>query len=300
MRVAVSGSSGLIGSALCRALEARGDEVVRLVRRPVAEGANEAQWNPASGFFESPMLEGLDAVVHLAGAGIADKRWSPKRKDVLWNSRVAGTRNLVASLAQLSRPPRRFLGGSAIGYYGSRGVERLDESSDAGTGFLAELTVAWEAETEAAAAFAERVYMLRTGIVLSKAGGALRKMLLPFKLGLGGKVGSGQQCMSWIAIDDEVGAIVHLLEAELGSGPVNLTAPEPVSNAIFTQALGRVLGRPTAFPLPAFMVKALFGQMGEEALLGSQLVLPRRLEAVGYRFGQPEVEAALGHVLGRG
>jgi len=299
MRVAVSGASGLIGSALCAALTARGDDVVRLVRRPVA-AADEAQWVPGSGLVDPDHVEGLDGVVHLAGSGIADGRWTAKRKESLWSSRIDGTRGLVDSLASLSQPPRRFLGASAIGYYGSRGAERLDESSGPGHGFLAELCVAWEGETEGAAAFAERVYPLRTGIVLSTRGGALRKMLLPFKLGLGGRIGSGEHHMSWIAIDDEVGASLHLLEAGIESGPVNLTAPEPATNAQFTEALGRTLGRPTPFPLPTFIVKALFGEMGQEALLGSQFALPRRLEAADYRFSLPDLELTLRHVLGRG
>lgn len=298
MRIAISGSSGLIGSALSQALESRGDEVVHLVRRSVADAAREIQWDPGAGLADSAGAEGLDAVVHLAGAGIADKRWTARRKDEIWTSRVDGTRHLVESLGQLTRPPRRFLGGSAIGYYGSRGVERLDEASSAGDGFLGELCVAWEKATEAALGFAEHVYPLRTGIVLSTAGGALAKMLPPFKLGLGGRIGSGEQCMSWISLDDEIGAILHLLEADIESGPVNLTTAEPATNHEFTKALGRVLGRPTVFPLPALVVKTLFGEMGEEALLGSQYVLPRRLQDAGYRFEQPDLEAALEHALG--
>ena len=298
MRVAVSGSNGLIGSALCHALSERGDQVVRLVRRQATRD-EEAQWIPGSGIVDIDRVEGLDAVVHLAGAGIADGRWTAKRKEILWNSRIDGTHGLIDSLASLAQPPRRFLGGSAIGYYGNRGAERLDESSRPGSGFLADLCVAWEQEIDAASAFADRVFALRTGIVLSVRGGALRKMLLPFKLGLGGRIGSGEQYMSWIGIGDEVGAIVHLLEADLASGPVNLTGTNPVTNKIFTEALGRVLRRRTPFPIPAFMVKALFGQMGTEALLGSQCVLPRRLQAARYRFTYPDLELSLRLVLGR-
>jgi len=298
MRVAVSGSNGLIGSALCAALVAHGDDVLRLVRRPVS-GDNEAQWVPGSGLVDPTRVEGLDAVVHLAGAGIADGRWTAKRKEILWNSRIDATHGLVDSLGSLSRPPSRFLGGSAVGYYGNRGAERLDESSGPGDGFLADLCVAWEEEIDAAGSFADRVFALRTGIVLSTRGGALRKMLPPFKLGLGGRIGSGEQHMSWISIDDEIGSILHLLEADIASGPVNLTASAAVTNEVFTDALGRVLGRPTAMPLPAFMVKALFGQMGREALLGSQFVLPRRLRAAGYRFSHSDIDLALRHVLGR-
>jgi uncharacterized protein (TIGR01777 family) len=270
---------------------------VRLVRRPAEPDGSEVRWDPSRGIVDTAAMEDLHAVVHLAGAGIADRRWTARRKDELWDSRVDATRHLVASLAGLERPPRRFLGGSAIGYYGSRGVEQLDESSTAGTGFLSELCVAWEKEAQAALAFAERVYALRTGIVLSTAGGALAKMLLPFRLGFGGRIGSGEQSMSWITLDDEVGAILHLLDSDLDSGPVNLTAADPATNTEFTKALGRALGRPTLFPLPTFVVRTAFGEMGEEALLGSQHVLPRRLQTDGYHFRQPDLETALTHIL---
>jgi uncharacterized protein (TIGR01777 family) len=300
MLVAVTGSSGLIGSALTLALEKRGHQVLRLVRRP-ASGPGEASWDPAGDLAEPARLENLDALVHLAGAGIADRRWSARRKSVIYDSRVSGTRHLVSALARLDQPPRRFLGGSAIGVYGNRGIEPLEEASAGGEGFLADLCLAWERETTAAAAFAERVYHLRTGIVLSSAGGALGKMMTPFKLGLGGVLGSGEQYMSWITIDDQVGAILHLLETDLGdsleSGPVNLTAPTPVTNREFTVALGRALGRPTLFPLPAFAIRTLFGEMGEEALLGSQYVLPRRLQDNRYRFAQTDIDRALAHLL---
>jgi uncharacterized protein (TIGR01777 family) len=300
MRVAVTGSSGLIGSALAPHLEKRGHEVLRLVRHD-ASGADEATWDPSGGLADPPRLENLDAVVHLAGVGIADRRWSAKRKAAIYDSRVSGTRHLVAALAALDRPPKRFLCGSAIGVYGNRGIEQLEEASPVGDGFLADLCVAWEREAATASAFAERVYSLRTGIVLTPRGGALGKMLTPFKLGLGGVIGSGEQCMSWITIDDQVGAIVHLLETDLEdsleSGPVNLTAPTPLTNREFTRALGLALGRPTMFPLPAFMVKALFGEMGVEALLGSQFVVPRRLQDNGYSFAQTDIDRALGHLL---
>lgn len=299
MRVAISGSSGLIGSALGRALEARGDEVVALVRFRSDKAPSTALWNTEQGLVERDPVQGVDAVVHLAGAGIADKRWTAERKRLIYSSRVDGTRNLVASLASLERPPSRFLCASAIGFYGDRGDERLDESSDSGKGFLAEVCRAWENEARAAEEFAGRVYQLRTGIVLAADGGALAKMLTPFKLGLGGVIGSGRQYMSWISLDDEVGAILHLLDSEMESGPVDLTAPAPVSNREFTKTLGRVLGRPTVLPLPAFAVKLLFGQMGKEALLASQRVLPARLETEGYAFRHRELEPALSEVLER-
>ena len=300
MLVAVTGSSGLIGSALTQALEKRGHGVVRMVRRP-AVGTGEARWDPAGGLAEPARLENLDAIVHLAGVGIADRRWTARRKAAIYDSRVSGTRHLISALAQLDRPPARFLGASAIGAYGSRGAERLEEASQTGEGFLADLCLAWERETAAASAFTERFYSLRTGIVLSSRGGALGKMLTPFKLGLGGILGSGEQYMSWISIDDQVGAILHLLEAELDrsleSGPVNLTAPTPVTNREFTRALGRALGRPTILPLPTFAIRLLFGEMGEEALLGSQFVLPRRLQASGFRFAHTDIDRALDHLL---
>jgi uncharacterized protein (TIGR01777 family) len=296
MRIAISGSSGLIGGALAKALAARGDEVVRLVR----EGGGTVSrvlWNPTSGLPDPSPLEAIDAVVHLAGAGIADKRWSESRKELLYSSRVVGTRSLVGSLGELARPPRRFLCGSAVGYYGDRGDEVLTEKSGDGSGFLAGLCVAWEKEAQAARAWAERVYSLRTGVVLSTAGGALPRMLPPFRLGVGGVLGSGEQYMSWISIADEVGAILHLLESEMSSGAVNLTAPAPSTNRFFTTALGRALKRPTIFPVPAFVIRTLFGQMGDEALLGSQRVMPERLQRHGYRFAHPDLDGALEAVL---
>lgn len=299
MRVAISGSSGLIGSALAAALEARGDEVVALVRSRSDATESAALWTTAEGLVERDPIQGIDAVVHLAGAGIADQRWTAARKKLIYASRVEGTRNLVASLASLERPPSRFLCASAIGFYGDRSDQRLDESSDSGVGFLADVCRAWENESRAAEEFADRVYQLRTGIVLASDGGALAKMLTPFKLGLGGVIGSGRQYMSWISLADEIGAILHLLDSDLGSGPVALTAPSPVTNREFTSALGSVLRRPTLFPLPAFVVKTLFGQMGAEALLGSQRVLPARLEAAGYAFRHRELEPALRDVLDR-
>lgn len=297
MRIAISGSSGLIGSSVAGALRERGDEVVALVRSRRDTDETSALWSPDEGLLERDPVQGVDAVIHLAGAGIADKRWTAERKRLLYSSRVDGTRNLVASLASLERPPGRFLCASAVGFYGDRGDERLDETSDSGGGFLADLCRAWENEARAAAEFARRVYQMRSGIVLSTEGGALPKMLTPFKLGLGGRIGSGRHYMSWISLDDEVGAILHLLDSEMESGPVDFTAPSPVTNREFTRALGAALHRPTLFPLPAFAVELLFGQMGEEALLYSQRVLPRRLEEDGYCFRHEELAAALSDVL---
>ena len=274
MRVAISGTSGLVGGELVRRLEQRGDQVVRLVRSG-GGSASAVLWDPQSGLMEKRPMEELDALVHLAGAGIADRRWSDARQRVLFESRVAATNRLVESCATLDTPPKTFLCASAIGYYGNRGDQIVDEDSSAGSGFLADLCVAWEQASETAD-WAQRVHQLRTGIVLSTAGGALPKMLPPFRLGLGGRLGSGQQYMSWISIDDEVGAILYLLDNEFPSGPINLVAPKPVTNQDFTQALGQALHRPTVLPMPAFAVRTLFGQMGEEALLGSQRVSPAR------------------------
>lgn len=296
MRIGISGSSGLIGSALAKALEARGDMVVRLVRSGGGTDS-EALWSSSAGLIEPAPVEGLDALVHLAGAGIADKRWSEPRKRLLHSSRIDGTRSLVESCSRLEPPPRRFLCASAIGFYGNRGDESLDEESGVGSGYLAELCEAWENEASGAESWAERVFALRTGIVLSTAGGALPKMLPPFRLGLGGVLGSGDQYMSWISIDDEVGAILRLLETDQPSGPVNLTAPAPATNRHFTKALGGALKRPTVFPVPRIAIKTLFGEMGEEALLGSQRVLPRRLEASGFHFQHPSLEGALQAIL---
>ncbi len=297
MRFAISGSSGLIGSALDAALVGRGHQVLRLIRSG-GDSPTEVLWDPDSGIAEAAALEGLDAVIHLAGAGIADKRWSAARKEVLVDSRVVGTRSLIGALGELDHPPRRFLSASAIGVYGERGDEILTEASERGSGFLADLSVAWESEASAAKAWADRVFTLRTGIVLSRSGGALAKMLQPFRLGLGGVLGSGEQYMSWISIEDEVGAILHLLDSSMLSGAVNLTGPKPVTNREFTRALGSTLRRPTILPVPAFAVRALFGQMGEEALLGSQRVAPAALEEDGFLFRHPTVTAALEAALG--
>jgi uncharacterized protein (TIGR01777 family) len=296
MKVAISGSSGLIGKTLSAKLEEGGHQVVSLVRRPPASAA-EIGWDPSKGLSEPDSAEGLDAIVHLAGANIGESRWSDSRKQLLRESRVDSTSKLMASLLKLERPPRRVLAASAIGYYGDRGDELLDERSTVGTGFLAELTADWEEASRTSSDFADRVYILRTGIVLSTEGGALAKMLTPFKLGAGGVIGSGDQYMSWISIQDEVAAIVHLLASDLSSGPVNLTAPAPVTNREFTKTLGKALGRPTIFPLPAFMVKTIFGEMGEDLLLGSTRVEPDRLEKDGFVFAQPGFEAALRTVL---
>ena len=298
MKVILTGSNGLIGSELAARLQRAGDEVTRLVRsRP---GPGDAVWDIGASTIDAPALEGHDAVVHLAGAGIGDHRWSESYKREVHDSRTRGTALLCETLAKLERPPRVLVSGSAVGWYGDRGDEQLSEASGPGTGFLAEVVKDWEAATEAASDAGIRVVRLRSGVVLSRKGGALKKQLLPFKLGAGGKLGSGKQWLSWIALDDEVGAILHLIRRETLRGPVNATAPNPVTNAEFTQALGAALHRPTIATVPRFALKAVFGgQMATEMLLAGQRVLPRALEASGFTFRFPRVDEALRALLAR-
>ena len=298
MRVLVSGSSGLIGSVLCEVLNRAGHTVLHLVRpqsRDMRPANGAVGWNPISGAFDGAKAEGADAVVHLAGASIA-QRWSAEYKQTLRSSRVDATRHLVSELAKLSRPPKVFIGGSAIGYYGNRGDEQLTEQSAPANDFLGEMSQAWEAEAAKAAAFGARVVHLRTGIVLARQGGALGKMLPPFKMGVGGVVGSGKQWMSWIGMEDIVGVILYLLENSDAKGPVNAVAGA-ATNREFTKALGKVLSRPTIFPLPAFVARIAFGEMADALLLGSQRVIPARLQQLGYKFVHPTLDAALRFAL---
>jgi uncharacterized protein (TIGR01777 family) len=297
METLVTGSTGLVGTALVRALRAIGHNTRRLVRSGADPGAGEIFWDPASGKLDPKPLEGLDAVVHLAGDSIAGGRWTAAKKRRIRESRVRGTSLLAERLAGLERPPRVLVAASAVGFYGSRGAEVLTESSPSGTGFLAEVCREWEASLEPAAKRGIRVVPLRLGVILSPRGGALGKMLLPFRLGLGGKIGDGRQYMSWIAIDDVIGVVQHALVTDVLRGPVNATAPQAVTNLEFTRALGRVLGRPTIFPLPAFAARIAMGEMADELLLASARVEPWRLVESGYRFKFPEVEPALRHVL---
>lgn len=301
MRVAVTGSSGLIGSALVRSLEGDGHGVVRVVRSASAGGDHGATvtWDPVQGTVDAAGLEGVDAAVHLAGAGIGDERWSDDRKRVILESRTKGTALLARTLAGLAAPPAVLLSGSAVGYYGDRGDEVCTETSPAGTGYLAEVCEAWEAAATPAVEAGIRTAFLRTGIVQTKAGGALKKTLPLFKLGLGGRFGSGKQWWSWISLADEVGAIRHLLDHDV-SGPVNLTAPAPVTNAEYTSTLGSVLGRPTVLPVPSFGPKLLLGAEGAKAvLLDGQRAVPAVLEREGYSFRHPTLEAALRAELSR-
>jgi len=298
MKILVSGSTGLVGSALVSFLASGGHEVVRLVRGRLKPGVVEVPWDPQAGTIEAAKLEGLDAVVHLAGENIAG-RWTAAKKARIRSSRVEGTRLLAEALAGLKRPPKTLVCASAIGYYGDRGDEVLREDSPSGAGFLAAVCRDWEAAAHAAAEKGIRVVQLRIGVVLSPAGGALARMLTPFKLGLGGRIGPGSQFMSWIAIDDLIGAIHHALTTEPLRGPVNAVAPRAVTNREFTKTLGRVLARPTIFPMPAFAARLAFGEMADELLLASARVEPAKLVSSGYRFRTPELEAALRHLLGK-
>jgi uncharacterized protein (TIGR01777 family) len=298
MHVAVSGSSGLIGSALVRSLTGGGHGASRLVRG-LASGPDAIGWDPAAGVRDTARLEGLEAVVHLAGENIGAGRWTERRKAEIRRSRVEGTQRLCEGLARLATRPGVLVSASAVGFYGDRGDEALLEESPAGNDFLAGVCRDWEAATEPAARAGIRVVRLRFGVVLSPAGGALKKMLLPFRLGAGGRIGSGRQHMSWIALDDAVGAIHHALVTGSLAGPVNAVAPSPVTNAEFTRALARALRRPAIAPLPAFAARLAFGEMADALLLASQRVLPGRLQASGYTFRFPDLEGALRHLLGR-
>jgi uncharacterized protein len=299
MDVAISGASGLIGTALARALQADGHRPIALVRTAGQAGADAIHWDPDAGVIDAAGLEGIDAVVHLAGAGIGDHRWTDDYKRIVLESRTKGTTLLADTLAKLDRPPSVFVSGSAIGYYGDRDDQVLNEQSGPGSGFLADVCRAWESSAQPAVEAGIRTPIIRTGIVLSADGGALPKLLPLFKLGVGGKMGSGRQYWSWISIDDEVGAIRWLLDHDI-DGPVNLTAPVPVTNADFTKTLGRVLGRPTFLTVPSFAPKLLRGaELAEQLLFYSQRVQPAVLESSGYPFLHADLEAALRAVTGR-
>jgi len=297
MNIAVTGASGLVGSALLPMLTTGGHAVTRLVRRE--PGELEARWDPLSDGGDVSALEGVDAVVHLAGKNVASGRWTDKVKEQILSSRAEGTRNLCQSLAKMSTPPKVLVCASAIGFYGSRGDEVMIEESAPGTGFLAGVCQQWEDAASPARDAGIRVVNLRIGVILSPRGGALAKMLLPFKLGGGGRVGDGRQFWSWIAIDDVVGAIHHALVTDTLSGPLNTVAPGPVTNAEFTKTLGRVLRRPTIVPMPAFLARLALGEMADDLLLSSTRVDSERLGQSGYEFRQPALEGALRHLLGR-
>jgi len=293
MDVAITGSSGLIGTALVAALREAGHRPIRMVRREPAAGTDEVRWDPAGGVLDAASLDGVDAVVNLGGAGVGDGRWTAEYKKLLVDSRIDGTALLATTMAGLDKPPAVFLSGSAIGYYGSQAAAELTESSPAADSFLARLTVDWEQAAQPAIDAGIRTAFLRTGIVLSSQGGALGPLGLLFKLGLGGKMGAGDQYMSWISIHDEVGIILHLLENDI-SGPVNLTAPAPVTNAEFTKTLAKVLGRPAILPVPSFGPKLILGGERADALLfDSARVLPKVIEGSSYEFQHRTLEPAL-------
>ena len=298
LEIAMTGSSGLIGSALAEAVVENGGAVVRLVRRP-ARADDEVQWLPDQGLVgDLGPLEGLDGLVHLAGENIASGRWTARRKREIRESRVGGTARLIESLGKLEQPPKCFLCASAVGYYGDRGDQEVDESADAGNGFLADLCVDWEAAAATAAATCERVVISRFGIVLSSSGGALDRLLPIFKLGLGGRLGSGGHYMSWITLQDVAGALVHLLASESCDGVYNLVSPEPVTNSAFTDALAKALRRPAMVPVPSFALRLALGEMADEMLLASQRVVPSRLVDAGFEHRHSDLSTALTAIVG--
>lgn len=298
MKILISGASGFIGRHLTAALARQRHEVLRLsTAAPDPQDPRQFQWDPAAGTIDERCLQGVDAVFHLAGESIAGARWNDAVKRRIVDSRVQGSRVLIDAISRQGVKPKAFIAASAIGIYGDRGAEELDEGSAPGGDFLAQTCAAWETETRRAADLGLRLVQARTGVVLGKDGGALQKMLLPFKLGAGGPLGNGRQFMSWISIQDEVRALLFLLEHEECSGVYNLTAPNPVSNAQFSASLGRALSRPAFLPMPAFAVKLLVGEMGEALLLGGQKVLPTRLKAAGFQWESPYIGEGLSKVL---
>jgi uncharacterized protein (TIGR01777 family) len=296
--VLISGATGFIGSALVSALTAAGYTVRRLVRSERQQRRGDVVWDPAGGRLDGRAIDGVEVVVHLAGEPIA-QRWTAAAKRRIRESRVRGTELLSTTIASLTRPPRVIVSGSAMGIYGDRGDEVLDETSPLGSGFLADVAREWEAASYPAARAGVRVVHIRTGLVLGARGGALARLLLPFRLGAGGRIGSGRQWVSWIALDDTVGAIRHAIATEALYGPVNLAAPNPVTNAELAQTLGKVLGRPAIIPVPAAALRLVFGEMGAATLLASQRMRPRRLAETGYVFRHPVLEGALRRELGR-
>jgi len=296
LRVAISGASGLVGSALATALTADGHRVLRLVRH-ASDDPSMIHWDYPTGRIDAAKLDGIDALVHLAGENVASGKWNPRLKARIRDSRVLGTRLIAETLATLDLPPRVLVQASAIGFYGHQGDDPIDESCSRGEGFLADTCEAWEAATQAAEFAGLRVPKLRIGVVLSPAGGALRKMLPIFRLGLGGRLGNGRQYMSWIALGDLVEIIRFALYEPTLDGPINAVAPFPVTNAEFTKTLARVLGRPALFPVPEFILVQMAGGLAREALLASARVLPTRLEEAGFRFQYPELRPALESLL---
>lgn len=296
MIIAVTGSTGLVGSALVPAFESAGHIVRSMVRREVKDPDREIHWNPASRAIEASKLNGVNAVVHLGGKNVAC-RWNEQVKKEIRDSRVASTRLLAETLSGLEHKPQVLCTASAIGFYGNSGSQIVNEESPPGDDFLSCVCQEWEAANQAAWEAGIRVVQLRIGVVLSAKGGALKKMLPPFKMGGGGVVGNGEQYMSWVALDDVVGAIKFAVENESVHGAINVVAPEPVTNRVFTKTLGKALHRPTVFPMPAFAARMAFGQMADELLLASTRVAPARLQSLGYEFAYPHLESALKHLL---
>lgn len=299
MKILITGSHGMVGSALAERLKAQGHEILRLTQQKANSSHGEAYWNAEGGSIDKSGLDVLapEAVIHLAGENIAGGRWNKDRKRKIRDSRVNGTRALADALAHLQSPPKVFICASAVGYFGSRGNEKLTESSGPGEGFLAEVCQEWEAASKRASDAGIRTANLRFGVILSREGGMLKKLLLPFKLGAGGVIGSGQQYMSWITLDDVLGVIEFALQNSAIHGPVNTVAPQPVTNREFTKTLGRALWRPTLLPLPASTARMVLGEMADELILASLRVIPEKLEKNGYRFQHPDLKGALKSLL---
>lgn len=298
MKILITGASGLIGKALQKSFAEKGYEML-LASRSEPKDDKHIQWNAETGFADEdlPQLEALDAAIHLAGENIAGLRWTDEKKKAIRDSRVFGTRTMIEAFAKLEQKPKTFIAGSAVGFYGDRGDDELTEASPAGNTFLAEICKEWEAESRRAEDLGIRTVLLRTGIVLSKDGGALATMLTPFKFGVGGVVGTGKQWMSWVSLDDVVEIMNFVLENEKVRGAVNVVSPNPATNEEFTKALGEVLYRPTILPLPEFAVHMVFGEMGDALLLDSTRVMPKRLLDAGYEFKFPELRSALEHAI---
>jgi len=295
VNVLISGATGMIGSALSQELRGAGHRVTSLTRSPASGG--DVGWDPSAGEIDASRLEGIDAVVHLAGESIAEGRWTAERKRRILESRRRGTGLLAETLANLSDPPRVMVGASAVGYYGDRGNELLREDSGSGDNFLAQVCRVWEGAADPAREAGIRVVHTRFGIVLSPRGGALGTTLPIFKLGGGGRIGSGRQYWSWVALDDVVGTIIHALQNDAVDGPVNVGSPNPLTNAEYTKVLGKVLNRPTVFPLPAAAARLMLGEIADELLLPSARMEPAKLKETGYEFRYPELEGALRHLL---
>ncbi len=298
MKILITGASGLIGKALHTSFEEKGYEML-LGSRSEPKDDGHIRWNMDTGFADEdlPGIEGMDAVIHLAGENVSGLRWTEEKKKAIRDSRVFGTRTIIEAFARLEKKPKVFITGSAIGFYGDRGDDEMTETSSAGQTFLAEVCREWEAESRRAEDMGIRTVLLRTGIVLSKDGGALATMLTPFKLGVGGVVGSGKQWMSWVSLDDVIAIINFALDNESLRGAVNVVAPNPVTNEEFTKTLGSVLYRPTFFPLPEFAVNLVFGEMGDALLLDSTRVIPKRLNDAGFEFKYTQLKAALEHAV---